>query len=84
MKGYENISINFPYKNESDWLNGFEQLTNSGKIRMYNLGVYLRERYNGFLTDNIREIYARSRDLDRCIESTQLVLNGAYKPKGDK
>ena len=49
---------------------------------MYNIGVFLRNQYDDFLTDSIREVQVRSSDKDRCIESTQLVLNGAYKPKG--
>ena len=53
-----------------------------GKARMFNVGVFLREKYDAFLTDSIRETQVRSSDKDRCIESTQLVLNGAYKPKG--
>jgi hypothetical protein len=49
---------------------------------MYNVGQFLRTRYDGFLTDNVREAFVRSSGIERCLESTQLVLNGMYNPKG--
>ena len=49
---------------------------------MFSIGRYLRSKYGAFLTDSIREVAVRSSDKDRCIESTQLLLNGLYKPSG--
>ena len=49
---------------------------------MFTIGQFLRSRYDAFLTDSIREVAVRSSDRDRCIESTQLLLNGLYKPSG--
>lgn len=71
------------YKNDSNYLNGFGQLTNEGKFKMYDVGQYLRMRYQNFLTDNIHEVYVRSSGKERCIESTELLVNGAYKPMGN-
>lgn len=74
---------NDPYANESlYWPDGFGQLTSAGKKRMYNIGVFLREKYDTFLGDSIRDIQIRSSDKDRCLESAQLVVNGAFKPQG--
>lgn len=58
------------------------QLTIPGKIRMYNLGLYLKERYKNFLTADVRELKVRSSGLDRCIESAELVVFAMYPPQG--
>lgn len=73
---------NDPYGDASNWPVGFGQLTLQGKRRMFAIGQFLRDKYDGFLTDSIREVAARSSDEDRCIESAQLVLSGIYKPTG--
>lgn len=73
---------NDPHQDASNWPDGFGQLTMKGKRRMYSIGQYVRSKYDGFLTDSIREVGVRSSDVERCIESTQLVLNGVYKPTG--
>lgn len=62
------------------WPEGFGNLNNAGRLRMFKLGKFIRQRYNGFLTDNIREVYSRSSDVDRCIESSHAVLAGIYSP----
>lgn len=83
--GDRTIISTFPndkYINESYWPDGWGELTEAGKSRMYNVGQFLRSRYDGFLTDNIREVAVRSSPIERCLESTQLVLNGMYNPKG--
>ena len=73
---------NDPYKDEDNlyFPEGLNQLTNGGKQRMFNVGLYLRDKYSSFLSDNYHEVEARSSDKDRCIESAQLVVNGAYAP----
>lgn len=48
---------------------------------MFNIGLYLRKKYNEFLNDNYHEVQIRSSDEDKCIESAQLIINGAYIPK---
>lgn len=50
---------------------------------MFHLGVYLRKRYAKFLTFNPRELDVRSSEIDRCLETAQLVASGSYPPKGD-
>ena len=57
------------------------QLTIPGKLRMYNLGVNLKERYANFVTQDVRELHVRSSGLDRCIESAQLVAFAMYPPR---
>ncbi|RWS01558.1 lysosomal acid phosphatase-like protein 3, partial [Dinothrombium tinctorium] len=73
---------NDPYRNDSFWPDGFGRLTLHGKLRMFRLGKYLRNRYVSFLTDNPREVKIRSSITDRCLNSVQLIMAGAYPPKG--
>lgn len=68
------------YNDIAYWPEGFGNLNNAGRLRMYKLGKFIRTRYDGFLTDNIREIYSRSSDVDRCIESSHAVLAGMFTP----
>lgn len=68
------------YNNISYWPEGFGNLNNAGRLRMYKLGKFIRKRYENFLTDNIREVYSRSSDVDRCIESSHSLLAGMYPP----
>ena len=69
-----------PYRNVSVyWPNGLTELTENGKIRMFKLGIYLRNRYDGFLTNNIKEVRVRSSGVHRCLESAQLSVSGAYR-----
>lgn len=75
-----NMAPRDKYNNIKYWPEGFGNLDNAGRKRMYNLGKFIRKRYDGYLTDNIREIYSRSSDVDRCIESSHAVLAGLYPP----
>ena len=54
----------------------------AGKERMFILGEFFRNRYGDFWPENIREFYAQSSDVDRCLESAYLVLAGAFRPTG--
>lgn len=49
---------------------------------MYKVGQFLRNRYSNFLSDNVHEVYVRSSGKERCLESVELLVNGAYKPTG--
>lgn len=73
---------NDPYSDPKYWPDGEIQLIKTGRQRMYQLGKSIRENYNNFLEDNPRQVYARSSDADRCIESSELVLHGIFKSKG--
>ena len=57
-------------------------MTTAGKLRMYNLGLYLKERYADFITTDPREMKMQSSGLERCIESAELVAFAMYPPKG--
>ena len=73
---------NDPWGNITYWPDGWGQLTISGKKRLYDLGQYVRTRYSNFLSDNPLEVHVRSSGVNRCIQSTALLLAGAYPPKG--
>ncbi|KAL3265838.1 hypothetical protein HHI36_010034 [Cryptolaemus montrouzieri] len=74
---------NDPYKDSSIW-NGTAagDLTNVGKQQMYELGKWMRARYDNFLskTYHKKEIYVLSSDEDRCIRSASALLAGLYPP----
>ncbi|RWS06551.1 prostatic acid phosphatase-like protein [Dinothrombium tinctorium] len=69
---------NDPYRNESFWPEGWGELTEAGKERMFNLGRYLRRRYSSFLTNNSNETYIRSSEIKRCQDSAKLIATGIY------
>nr|XP_018911571.1 PREDICTED: testicular acid phosphatase homolog [Bemisia tabaci] len=73
---------NDPYKGESFWPEGLHVLVQRGKESMFELGRFLRHRYDGFLSEIYRpsELSVVSSDLDRCIMSANLVLAGLYPP----
>ncbi|XP_054162525.1 prostatic acid phosphatase-like [Oppia nitens] len=49
---------------------------------MYRIGQFVRQAYADYLGSQYspREVYARSSAADRCLESVQLLLAGAYPP----
>lgn len=73
---------NDPYKNSSVWSAGWGQLTNRGKERHYELGKWLRHRYEDFLPMEYSrdDIYIRSTDVDRTLMSAESNLAGLYPP----
>ena len=44
-----------PYKDAAHWPVGFGQLTSRGKMQQYELGQWIRARYEGFLSSNYSE-----------------------------
>lgn len=79
--GYE-LYPNDPFLKYDFYPTGLGELTNKGKAREYQLGQFLRTKYDKFLgklyTPNILE--ARSSDYRRTKASLQLVLAGLYPP----
>ena len=52
----------------------------------FNLGTFLRSRYNHLIGDKYDEndIYVRASDVDRTMMSAMSNLAGLYPPKGDQ
>lgn len=75
-----------PYPNSLNlkyvWPFGLGQLTNVGKRQQFELGRFLRKRYNKFLSTDPREIEVRSSDKDRCLASAEVNLAAFFKPRG--
>lgn len=71
------------FSNETYWPQGFGELVNKGKQRMFNKGQFIRENYADFLTNDHKEIHIRSSSAERCLESVSYLLAGVYPPKDD-
>ncbi|KAK4880923.1 hypothetical protein RN001_004242 [Aquatica leii] len=73
-----------PHKDEKYYPYGFGQLTNEGKRKAFELGQWLRKRYNAFLgtTYHPETIDAVSSGYNRTAATLSLVLAGLYPPKG--
>uniref|UniRef100_A0A6P7FMI6 acid phosphatase n=1 Tax=Diabrotica virgifera virgifera TaxID=50390 RepID=A0A6P7FMI6_DIAVI len=81
-----NLYKSSPYYNESYFKPfGFGQLTNEGKLKVYNLGKEIRQRYSGFLDEEYSTdlINARSSAYRRSKESLLAMLAGLFPPTKD-
>lgn len=73
-----------PWRDPKYWPTGWGQLTNIGKRQHYELGKWLRRRYNSLLNETYsnQEVYIQSTDVDRTLMSALSNLAGMFPPKG--
>uniref|UniRef100_A0A1B6KMW6 acid phosphatase n=1 Tax=Graphocephala atropunctata TaxID=36148 RepID=A0A1B6KMW6_9HEMI len=71
-----------PYQDVSNWPNKIAQLTDVGKGQEFELGQWLRLRYDELLSDRYDpdEIFIQSTDVDRTLMSAQCAMAGLYHP----
>ncbi|XP_071054238.1 venom acid phosphatase Acph-1-like [Onthophagus taurus] len=71
-----------PYTEDDFYPFRIGHLTNKGKLRAFNIGRYLRKRYNKLLGDVYTPdvLYAVSSHYPRCRASLESVLAGLYPP----
>ncbi|XP_046672861.1 prostatic acid phosphatase-like [Homalodisca vitripennis] len=71
-----------PYQDASNWPNKIAQLTDVGRVQEFELGRWLRLRYNDLVSDRYDpdEIFIQSSDVDRTLMSAQCAMAGLYHP----
>ncbi|XP_031636631.1 prostatic acid phosphatase-like [Contarinia nasturtii] len=75
-----------PYASESYWPGGYGALTKNGKKDMYELGKYLRRRYNKVIGEHYtpKTVYIHSTDYDRSLMSAEILASALFPPAGDQ
>ncbi|CAJ0587293.1 unnamed protein product, partial [Mesorhabditis spiculigera] len=80
-----------PYPNDQNsidaWPRGWDQLTNLGMKRSYELGTFLRSRYAGRLFSkqfDHKQVFIQSSDSERAIESAQTVMAGLFPAEDNR
>ncbi|KAL5278624.1 hypothetical protein ACFFRR_003323 [Megaselia abdita] len=72
-----------PYVNETFYPNGWGQVTNSGKDKLYKMGIWMHDRYGKFLGEYTPDsVHAQATGVSRTHVSMQTVLAGLYRPRG--
>ncbi|XP_031632797.1 prostatic acid phosphatase-like [Contarinia nasturtii] len=81
LKAYPND----PYANESYWPGGFGELTKVGKKQLFDLGKYLRQRYQKLIGPHYssKKVYIYSTNMDRALMSAESLAAGMFPPSGD-
>ncbi|XP_031635142.1 prostatic acid phosphatase-like [Contarinia nasturtii] len=77
---------NDPFGDESYWIGGFGALSNFGKRDLFDLGQYMRTRYQHLVGTSYspKTVYIRSTDEDRNLMSSQCLAAGLYPPSEDE
>lgn len=78
---------NDPYSDASNWPVPWGELTVRGMQQHFALGKWLRQRYGNVLLSEQytpNEIYIRSTDVDRTLQSSESNLAGLYPPHGNQ
>ncbi|CAL1538269.1 unnamed protein product [Lymnaea stagnalis] len=74
--------------NQADaWPDGLGWLTNLGKIQQFELGKFVKQRYDGFINTsyyNHDEIVVQSSGVNRCLMSAYCHLAGLFTPQGSQ
>ncbi|RUS79984.1 hypothetical protein EGW08_012249, partial [Elysia chlorotica] len=72
---------------EDKWPMGLGWLTNIGKRQQFELGQYVKQRYDGFINTTYydhNEIAIESSGIERCLMSAYSHLAGLFPPQGDQ
>lgn len=76
-----------PYSDSSNWAVPWGELTTRGMQQHFSLGKWLRQRYGNVLLSEQyapSEIYIRSTNVDRTLQSSASNLAGLYPPYGNQ
>lgn len=76
----------YSFENMKIILNSFVKYSQAGKLRQYQLGQYLRKRYETLIGAEYspNDVYIRSSDTDRTLMSAEANLAGLFPPSGEQ